>query len=73
MTAPQYRFQFQIIDDEIGDTIIADYTSLGTIDEFGGNEEIESLVARMLRMFKRSVRAEYERKNYPADEEAETV
>lgn len=50
-----HRFEFHITD-ESGEIIIADYCTIGKIDEFGSNEEIESLVARMLRSFKRTQR-----------------
>ena len=48
--------------------MVADYCAiLGTIDSSGANESVDMHVARMLRMFERTVRAEYEAKNYQVE------
>jgi hypothetical protein len=51
MNTPDYRFRFEIIDAETGETVIADYCSLTDIDEFGGCESVDMHVASALRAF----------------------
>lgn len=65
MSAPNYRFQCSIIDQATGETVIADFCSLSTIDQFGGCESVDIHVAAVLRAFQRSVREEFERREYP--------
>lgn len=74
MTAqPNYRFQFCIIDKTSGETICEDYCGLTSIDQFGACESIDMHVSAMLRAFERSVRAQYEEREYrqPARDAAE--
>lgn len=63
---PEYRFRFEIVDENRGERVWADVISIDErgIDQFGGCESVEHGVARMLRGFRQHVRAEYERENY---------
>jgi hypothetical protein len=64
MPAPSYRFKCAIVDQTTGETVISDWCSLGSIDQFGGCEAAEMHVASMLRAFERTARGEHERENY---------
>lgn len=66
MIAPTYRFHFSIQTPD-GDVLIEDYCTIGSIDQYGACESVDMQVARMLRMFERTVRAEHEAANEPAE------
>lgn len=61
---PDYRFKFELVDETTGEAVLVDWVSLSEVDEIGGCETVDHAVARMLRMFSRNARAEYEAKNY---------
>lgn len=67
--APDYRFKFQIIDENTGDVIVDDYCSFETVDEFGGCEAVDHQTAKGLRYFKRVGRAKHEAENYPKNDQ----
>src|SRR5690242_17563560 len=51
MTAPSYRFNFEIVDEATGNVVISDFCGLTAIDQFGGCESVDMHVASMLRAF----------------------
>ena len=65
MTAPSYRFNFEIVDETTGTVVISDFCGLTGIDQLGGCESVDMHVASMLRAFTRKARGEYERAEYP--------
>lgn len=72
MTAPSYRFKFQIVDESTDEVVAEDYCGLTTIDNFGACESVDIHVSSMLRAFQRTGRAEYEREHYHQNAEAAT-
>lgn len=62
---PTYRFHCKIVDEATGETVIADYCQITSIDQFGACESVDMHVASMLRAFERKARAEHEIANQP--------
>ena len=56
-----YRLKCEIVDQVTGETIIADFTYLSAIDEYGGCESVDMTVARILRQFRTTAQRQYER------------
>lgn len=61
---PEYKFVCQIVDKTTGDVVESDFTYLPIIDKWVGTESAEQSAARLLDVFVRLGRAEYEKANY---------
>jgi hypothetical protein len=65
MTAPSYRFRFEIVDQETGEVVERDWVTLPDTDPVGFcTLSINTHVAQMLHNWRTFARAEYERENY---------
>jgi hypothetical protein len=65
MTAPNYRFKFEIVDDSTGEVVERDWLSLPDTDPIGFcTLSTNTRVAQMLHNWRTFARAEYEAKNY---------
>lgn len=65
-TRPEYRFRVEIADQTADEVVIADWLTItpDCIDQFGGCESAEHIVARLLRAFQQTAREQHERANY---------
>lgn len=68
---PDYRLKFQLVDETTGEVVAQDFCGLTTIRPDGSCESVDTHVAAMLRGFNRSVREEYERREYPTTKDTD--
>lgn len=69
---PEYRFEFRIVDANLGHAIVSGNTFLSShIGPNGENENVDMEVASAMRNFNRVARDFYEKQNYSEGNEEE--